>query len=93
MNTSILVSTQANRDASNIFVPPKADQVAFGDALIRAADVALAMCKVEDADDKRLIQFQKYRDGELPSEVAIMQWDVDCGDIKEIPDYVWASDF
>ena len=93
MNTSILVSTQANRDAANIFVPPKADQVAFGDALIRAADVALAMCKVEDADDKRLVQFQKYRDGELPSEVAIMQWDVDCGDIKEMPDYVWASDF
>jgi len=93
MDTAIMVSTQANRDASNMFVPPRADQVAFGDALIRAADVALGMCKMEDVDDKRIIQFQKYRDGELPSDIAVMQWDVDCGDIKEIPDYVWATDF
>ena len=93
MNTSILVSTQANRDAANIFVPPKADQVAFGDALIRAADVALGMCKMEDEDDKRLVQYQKYRDGELPSDLAVLQWDVDCGDIKEISDYMWDTDF
>ena len=93
MNTAIMVSTQANRDAANVFVPPRADQVAFGDALIRAADVALGMCKMEDADDKRIVQYQKYRDGELPSDIAVMQWDVDCGDIKEIPDFVWDADF
>tara|TARA_R110002020_G_scaffold18947_4_gene65639 strand:+ start:1958 stop:3217 length:1260 start_codon:yes stop_codon:yes gene_type:complete len=93
MNTAIMVSTQANRDAANVFMPPRADQVAFGDALIRAADVALGMCKMEDADDKRIVQYQKYRDGELPSDIAVMQWDVDCGDIKEIPDFVWDADF
>jgi replicative DNA helicase len=93
MNTAIMVSTQANRDASNMFVPPRADQVAFGDALIRAADVALGMCKMEDAEDKRIVQYQKYRDGELPSDIAVLQWDVDCGDIKEIPDFTWDSAF
>ena len=93
MNTAIMVSTQANRDASNMFVPPRADQVAFGDALIRAADVALGMCKMEDYDDKRVVQYQKYRDGELPSDIAVLQWDVDCGDIKEIPDFSWDADF
>lgn len=93
MNTAIMVSTQANRDAANMFMPPRADQVAFGDALIRAADVALGMCKMEDHEDKRVIQYQKYRDGELPSDIAVMQWDVDCGDIKEIPDFTWNADF
>ena len=47
-NTAIMVSTQATRDASNMFAPPRADQVAFGDALIRASDVALSMCLIED---------------------------------------------
>ena len=47
-NTAIMVSTQATRDASHMFAPPRADQVAFGDALIRASDVALSMCLIED---------------------------------------------
>ena len=48
---------------------------------------------MEDEDDKRLVQYQKYRDGELPSDLAVLQWDVDCGDIKEISDYMWDTDF
>ncbi len=87
INTPILVTTQANRDASDMFTPPKANQVAFGDALIRAADVALAMCAVEDEDDKRLVQFQKYRDGELPLKTTYMQWGVNNGNIKELVGY------
>ena len=70
-----------------MFTPPKANQVAFGDALIRAADVALAMCAVEDEDDKRLVQFQKYRDGEIPQNTTYMQWGVNNGDIKELVGY------
>jgi hypothetical protein len=66
-----------------MFEPPRADQVAFGDALIRAADVALAMCLVEDHDDIRMIQIQKYRDGVLPSEEYYLRWDVDCGIMYE----------
>ena len=90
-NTPILVSTQATREASNMFTPPRADQVAFGDALIRAADVAMAMCALEDDSDKRLVQFQKYRDGELAKDVTVMQWNVDVGEISELPDYQWDS--
>ena len=82
-NTAIWVSTQATREAANMFEPPRADQVAFGDALIRAADVALAMCLVEDHDDIRMIQIQKYRDGVLPSEEYYLRWDVDCGIMYE----------
>ena len=104
-NTPIMVSTQATRDASNMFTPPRADQVAFGDALIRAADVAIAMCAVANdsveasslmqkaADTKRLVQFQKYRDGELPRDTTYMEWSVNNGDIKELPDYDGGGDF
>lgn len=88
-NTPVMVSTQATRDAANMFTPPRADQVAFGDALIRAADVALAMCALEDEDQKRLVQFQKYRDGELSRDLTVMQWAVDNGEIEELPDFEW----
>lgn len=87
MNIPIMVSTQATRDAGNLFTPPRADQVAFGDALIRAADVAMAMAAVEDENNKRKIQFQKYRDGELSSDLTIMDWNVDNGVIVELPNY------
>ena len=88
-NTPIMVSTQATRDAANMFTPPRSDQVAFGDALIRAADVAIAMCALENEDDKRLVQFQKYRDGELSRDLTVMQWGVNNGNIEELPDYEW----
>ena len=91
VGTPIFVSTQATREASNMFTPPRADQVAFGDALIRASDVALAMCALEDDDAKRMVQFQKYRDGEIPKDLTAMQWDVDNGDIMELPDYEWGD--
>jgi replicative DNA helicase len=83
-NTSIMVSTQATRDAgANMFSPPRSDQVAFGDALIRASDVALSMCMVEDFDDQREVQFQKYRDGDLSVDNCTFTWKVDSGQIEE----------
>ena len=91
-NTPIMVSTQANRDAGNVYVPPSAAQVAFGDALIRSSDVAVALAKVENHDDKRLIQFQKYRDGELAIDQIVMQWSVNNGTIEEISDFDWDND-
>ena len=91
MGTPIFVSTQATREASNMFTPPRADQVAFGDALIRASDVAMAMCALEDEDDKRMVQFQKYRDGEIPKDLTAMQWGVDNGNITELVDYDFFS--
>ena len=91
-NTAVWVSTQATREAANMFEPPRADQVAFGDALIRAADVAMAMCLIEDHDDKRLMQIQKYRDGVLPSEEYYLHWDVDCGMIYEDDEFELVDD-
>ena len=83
-NIPIMVSTQATRDAADIFEPPRPDQVAFGDALIRASDIALSMYAVVDNDKNRAIMMQKYRDGEQPFETATLYWDVDKGNIKEI---------
>lgn len=74
-----MVSTQATRDAANMFAPPRADQVAFGDALIRASDIALSMCMVEDSDNLRSIQFQKYRDGDLPVDMCTF-----CGMLMKV---------
>ena len=85
-NTPIFVSTQATREAgADIYSPPRPDQVAFGDALMRASDVAMSMAKVEGEESKRLIQFQKYRDGQLTFDASMLNWDVDNGNIKEIP--------
>ena len=33
-----------------------------------------------------MIQFQKYREGELPSDVLTLSWDVDAGNIEEVED-------
>jgi len=82
-NIAMFVSTQANRDASDIYSPPRAEHVAFGDALLRASDVALSMCMVEDDDFKRIIQYQKYRDGELNIDTSTLTWNIDSGYIKE----------
>ena len=82
-NIAVFVSTQANRDAADIYSPPRAEHVAFGDALLRASDVALSMCMVEDDDFKRIIQYQKYRDGELTVDNSTLSWNVDTGYIIE----------
>jgi hypothetical protein len=82
-NITTFVSTQANRDAADLYAPPRAEHVAFGDALLRASDVALSMCMVEDNDFKRIIQYQKYRDGELSIDSSMLEWNVDSGYIKE----------
>jgi len=86
-NKPIFVSTQATREAADVFTPPRVDQVAFGDALIRASDIALAMAKVEESDAKRMIQYQKYRDGVLSSDTSFLKWDVDKGHIEEINEF------
>ena len=85
-NTPIFVSTQATKDASDIYVPPRADQVAYGDAMIRAADVALSMCMVEGEEQSRIAYFHKYRDGVLPVSSMELHWDVDKGIIYEVED-------
>ena len=88
MNISMFVSTQATKDASDIFRPPQADQVAFGDALLRASDVVLSMCLVEDDSERRLIQYQKYRDAESFADTSLVYWNPDIGKINEInPDF------
>tara|TARA_R110002020_G_scaffold447942_2_gene660537 strand:- start:1101 stop:2339 length:1239 start_codon:yes stop_codon:yes gene_type:complete len=83
-NTPIFVSTQATKDAADVYIPPKADQVAYGDAMLRAADVVMSMCMVENEANRRYIYFQKYRDGLLPLSRSSMDWQVDRGIIKEV---------
>jgi len=97
-NVSMCVSTQANRDAADMFEPPHSASVAFGDALIRAADVALAMCRVigkdGDPDEKiRRVQVQKMRDSEMGVEDMYLTWDVDKGNVEELLDYEPYKDF
>ncbi len=84
----IMVSTQATREVADEYTHPKTNQVAFGDALFRAADVVISMCTVsENEQDKRSVFFQKYRDGELLKNLTVMHWDVDNGNIEERPEY------
>ena len=95
---SMCVSTQANRDAKDEYEPPHPASVAFGDALIRASDVALAMSRVRDQDGDpdehmRQIQIQKMRDSELSTGNMYMSWDVDKGDIEEQLDYEPYGDY
>ena len=97
-NISMCVSTQANREASDMFEPPSAASVAFGDALIRASDVALAMCRVRDQDgdpDERMrrIQVQKIRDSEMYIDDMYLTWDVDKGYVEELVDYAPYTDY
>ena len=83
-NMTIVAATQATREAgANLFQPPGPNQVAFGDALIRASDVALSMCLVENLPQLRDVQFQKFRDGVLGSDLATLKWDVNQGLITE----------
>ena len=83
-----MVSTQATREVADEYTHPKTNQVAFGDALFRAADVVISMCTVsENEQDKRSVFFQKYRDGELLKNLTVMHWDVDNGNIEERPEY------
>ena len=83
-NTPMFISTQATKDAADVYIPPKADQVAYGDAMLRAADVVMSMCMVENEDNRRYVYYQKYRDGLLPLGRSYMQWDVDKGVIQEM---------
>ena len=85
-STPIFVSTQATKDASDVYIPPRADQVAYGDAMLRAADVALSMCMVEGEDQSRIAYFHKYRDGVLPVSAMELHWNVDKGSIYEVED-------
>ena len=83
-NVSMFVTTQANRDAANVYNPPQPETVAFGDALLRASDVTLSMARVENDEQKRLIQYQKYRDSEITVDTSLMGWNVDKGHIEEV---------
>lgn len=88
----IFVSTQANREARNLYEPPPASSVAFGDALIRASDMALSMCGVLDENEvenpkKRRVQVQKIRDSQMFIDSMWLDFDVNSGIIKEDMNY------
>ena len=78
-----IISTQANKGGFDVFAPPQAHHVAFGDALIRASDVAFSMFCVEDNIGKRMLQFQKFRNSSLTNDTVTLDWNVNIGLIKE----------
>ena len=79
-----IASTQANKSAaSNLYQPPRLDQIGFGQGGLRAADDVFSMALVEDMQNARLIQYQKKREDEKSFNYVIMDWDVDKGIIKE----------
>jgi len=80
---SCIISTQANKGGFDVFSPPQAHHVAFGDALIRASDVAFSMFCVEDNIGKRRLQFQKVRNSSLTNDKVTLDWNVNIGLIKE----------
>ena len=83
-NITIMVSTQANRDANDVYAPPQAHTVAFGDALLRASDVLLSLCLIEDQPTRRLVEYQKYRDAEGFTDTSVMYWNPDVGEFYEL---------
>jgi len=85
-NTAMFVSTQATKDAADVYMPPQPDQVAFGDALLRASDVVMSMCLIEAEEERRLLVFQKYRDGVVPGGAVSLDWQVNIGKIGESED-------
>ena len=52
--------------------------------MLRAADVVMSMCMVENEDNRRYLYYQKYRDGLLPLGRSLIEWEVDRGQIGEI---------
>ena len=80
----VFCTTQAGREAVDLFKPPKLNQVANGDALVRASDIAFAMSKVEDADNQRYLYYIKQRDDVEIKDKSVLHWDVDIGDVREI---------
>ena len=83
-NIVVVASTQATRKAADLFKHPTEADIAFGDGLIRASDMAFSMCKVKSDDKLRSVLFHKIRDDEDISTVTLMKWNVDIGDISEL---------
>ena len=80
----VFCTTQAGREAVDLFQPPKLNQVANGDALVRASDIAFAMSKVEDEDNMRYLYYMKQRDDAEIKDRSVLKWDVDVGDVQEL---------
>tara|TARA_R100001082_G_scaffold58323_1_gene32321 strand:- start:278 stop:1585 length:1308 start_codon:yes stop_codon:yes gene_type:complete len=97
-NVAVCVSTQANRENPDEFMPPAANTVAFGDGLLKAADYLFSMSKTLDSNgdyDERLrkVKCLKVRDGALLPGNIIFRWDVNRGDIEELENYEFTSDY
>ena len=77
------VTHQATREANDPFKPPNRNEISSGDALLRASDIVLSMCLVENDDKKRMLSFQKFRDIPEQKDFVYLDFDVDVGIFKE----------
>lgn len=83
MGICAVVTVQANRGASDLFKPPKPEEVAFSDGILQTCDFVLSMSCVKDDEYARNVQLQKVRDSESPARYVTLDWDVDSGLITE----------
>lgn len=54
--------------------------------MLRASDVVMSMCLIEEEEERRLLVFQKYRDGIVPGGAVSLDWQVNTGIIGEMED-------
>ena len=88
-NIVAIVTTQANRNATDLFIPPTVSDVSFSDGALQSCDMLFSACLV-DGTDERLVQFQtarsreaKFNKKEQPNDVTYLKWGVDYGIIEE----------
>jgi len=91
-NIVALVTTQANRNANDLFIPPTVSDVSFSDGALQSCDMLFSACLV-DGTDERLVQFQtarsreaKFNKRETPNDVTYLKFNVNEGIIEEKPE-------
>ena len=75
----VFVTHQANREASDPYKPPTRNEVASGDALLKASDMVFSMCLSKNSEKERVIAYQKMRDMPDVPDYVYMNFDVDIG--------------
>ena len=92
MNIAILVTHQANRDASNTARPPQLHEIAYGDAFAQACDRMLVLSKPTKPSDRLRVTVQKFRKGKPNPGGSDFEFRPGNGRIREIVDDTATTD-
>lgn len=82
--TAIILTNQATKDARPDKIP-RLDQCAFGMGFVHAADRIICMARNRNNENQRLWHMEKNRNAEAIFTDRYLNWQVDTGDIHEIP--------